>query len=99
MADYVHTPGDILLHEFMEHLGISEEQLAEAIDQPVFLIHDIVHYDWPIDGDMAWRLSKALGTTPEFWATLQAVYMVKRKEPRGLDEVKCLVPEEEKRDD
>ena len=37
------TPGEILLEEFLEPLGVSQNKLARDIDVPVGRINDIVH--------------------------------------------------------
>jgi addiction module HigA family antidote len=34
-----------------------------------------------VTSETAWLLSKALGTTPEFWANLQTVYDLARSRP------------------
>ena len=40
---------------------------------------------------MAWRLGKALGTTPEFWANLQADHDLLTFDPSTLDDIRPLV--------
>lgn len=94
---YIQTPGDILLHEFMEPLGISEEQLAKAIRKRVSVVHDVITDKVIIGSDISLLLSKALGTTPEFWVNLQATYFVQTCAMYQLDEVPCLVPDEIKK--
>lgn len=70
-------PGEILLKEFMEPLGISQNKLARDIDVPVTRISDIVHGKRGITTDTALRLAVYFGTTPEFWANLQTRYDLK----------------------
>ena len=41
--DYVSTPGEVLLEEFLEPRGISQYRLAKAIHKPQSAISDIVH--------------------------------------------------------
>lgn len=71
------TPGEILLKEFMEPLGISQNKLARDIDVPVTRISDIVHGRRSITTDTALRLGVYFGTTPEFWINLQTRYHLK----------------------
>jgi addiction module HigA family antidote len=66
------TPGEILLKEFIEPLGISQNRLARDLDVPVTRISDIVHGKRGISPDTALRLAIYFGTTPEFWLNLQA---------------------------
>lgn len=40
---------------------------------------------------MAWRLGKALDTTPDFWANLQADYDLLTFDPSTLDDIRPLV--------
>ena len=40
---------------------------------------------------MAWRLGKALDTTPDFWVNLQADYDLLTFDPSTLDDIRPLV--------
>jgi antitoxin HigA-1 len=71
------TPGEILLKEFMEPLGISQNKLARDIDVPVGRINDIIRRKRAITPDTAIRFSIYFGTTPEFWINLQTRYDLK----------------------
>ena len=55
------TPGEILLTEFLEPLGITQYRLAQAIGVPQTRISEIVHGKRAITTETALRLSKALG--------------------------------------
>ena len=72
------TPGEILLKEFLEPLGISQNKLARDIDVPITRVNDIIHGKRGITADTALRLGAYFGTTPEFWLNLQARYDLKR---------------------
>lgn len=65
-------PGEILKHEFLEPLGVSAIGLAKAIGVPRTRIERLVKEQTGVTPDTALRLSKALGTTPEFWIDMQA---------------------------
>lgn len=67
-------PGEVLLEEFLEPLGISQYQLAKAIGAPPRRINEIVHGKCAIGPDTALRLSQALGTSDRFWLNLQIRY-------------------------
>jgi addiction module HigA family antidote len=67
-------PGEILLTEFLEPLGVSQYQLAKAVDVPARRINEIVHGQRRISADTALRLSRYLGTSERFWLNLQARY-------------------------
>ena len=40
---YISTPGEILLEEFLQPLGISQYRLAKAIGRPQSAVSDIVN--------------------------------------------------------
>lgn len=65
-------PGEILLAEFLEPLGISQNALARAANVPPRRINEIVLGKRSITADTAVRLAAALGTTERFWLGLQA---------------------------
>lgn len=67
-------PGEILLTEFLEPLGISQNQLARDIDVPVSRIAAIVKGERTITADTALRLGKYFGTSPEMWQRLQSAF-------------------------
>lgn len=75
MADFEPThPGEILLTEFLEPMGISQYRIAKAIDVPPRRINEIVHGKRGISADTALRLSRALGLTDMFFINMQAHY-------------------------
>lgn len=65
-------PGEILLAEFLEPLGISQNALARAADVPPRRINEIVLGKRSITADTAVRLAATLGTSERFWLGLQA---------------------------
>jgi addiction module HigA family antidote len=67
-------PGEILRFEFMEPLGISQNQLARDLDVPVARVSELVHGQRSITADTALRLEKYLGVSAQFWLNLQSRY-------------------------
>ncbi len=90
-SDYISTPGEILLEEFLIPLGISQYRLAKAIHKPQSAISDIVNGRRSISTEMAYLLSRALGTTPEFWLNLEKTYQLKTFDQSALVDVTVLV--------
>lgn len=64
-------PGEILLAEFLQPLGVTQHQVAVSIDVPPRRINEIVHGKRRITADTALRLSRYFGTTDRFWLNLQ----------------------------
>ena len=69
-------PGEVLLEEFIEPLGITQHKVAVAIGVPPRRINEIVHGKRRITADTALRLSRYFGTTDLFWINLQNRYDV-----------------------
>ncbi len=67
-------PGEILLEEFLNPLGVSQYQLAKDISVPPRRINEIVHGQRSITADTALRLARYFGTSERFWLNLQSRY-------------------------
>ena len=65
-------PGEILLHDFMEPLGLSQSALAQAIGVTPIRVNHIVRGQRSITADTALRLSCYFGTRPGWWLDLQS---------------------------
>jgi antitoxin HigA-1 len=64
-------PGEVLLEEYLEPLGVTQHRLAVAINVPPRRINEIVHGKRRITADTALRLARYFGTTERFWLNLQ----------------------------
>ena len=85
-------PGEILLEEFLEPLGVSQYQLAKAVSVPARRINEIVH-GRRISADTALRLARYFGTSERFWINLQARYDLEVEKDRlggALDDIQPL---------
>jgi addiction module HigA family antidote len=72
---YVTTsPGEMLAKEFLEPLGLSQNQIAMDIRVPATRIGDIVRGKRAITPDTALRLARFFGNSPEFWLNLQQLH-------------------------
>jgi antitoxin HigA-1 len=67
-------PGNVLKSEFLDRLGIPADEFAESIGIPPARIREILSGRRAISADTATRLADRLGTTPQFWVTLQTNY-------------------------
>lgn len=67
-------PGEILLEEFIEPLGLSQYRLSKDISVPPRRINEIVHGKRGISADTALRLARYFATTERFWLNLQMRY-------------------------
>lgn len=67
-------PGEVLLEEFLEPMGISRYRLAKDVSVPPRRINEIVHRKRAVTADTALRLARYFGTTERFWLNLQTQY-------------------------
>jgi antitoxin HigA-1 len=85
-------PGEILMEDFIEGFGITQNRLAVSIGVPPRRINEIVHGKRGITADTAIRLARYFGTSEEFWMNLQSHYEL-RTERRALrDQVAAITP-------
>lgn len=68
------SPGEILLHEFLEPMGITQYRLAKEISVPQRRIGEIIAGKRAITVDTGLRLAKFFGLSDTFWIGLQVDY-------------------------
>ena len=67
-------PGEILIEEFLQPMGISQNKISREIGVPPRRINKIVQGKRAIAADTASRLAKYFGASQSFWMGLQADY-------------------------
>ncbi len=67
-------PGEVIYEDLILTTGISIHRLAMDLRVPANRIGEIVQGERAISADTALRLSRYLGTSPEFWLGLQSDY-------------------------
>lgn len=83
-------PGEILLRDFLEPMGVSQRELADAIHVPYQRINEIVNGKRGITPSTALRLEKFFGNSSEFWLNLQQswdLYHVLKEEREELETI------------
>jgi addiction module HigA family antidote len=73
MKNPVH-PGKIVRHDCLEPLGLSVTEGARVLRVTRQALNNLVNGKAGISPEMAIRLSKAFGSTPETWLQVQAAY-------------------------
>ncbi|HEX3780685.1 MAG TPA: HigA family addiction module antitoxin [Pseudonocardiaceae bacterium] len=87
-------PGEILMEEYLEPLGVTQHHLAVEIGVPPRRINEIVHGKRGISADTALRLARFFGTSERFWLNLQSRYDLEREKDRlagALDRIHPLL--------
>src|SRR5690554_7272 len=67
-------PGEFILATYMEPFGLSCRYLAARLDVSPSTLSRLLKQQSGISPEMALRLSKALGRTPESWLAMQDIY-------------------------
>lgn len=67
-------PGEVLLEDFLNPLGLSQYRLAKGLSVPPRRINEIVLAKRAVTADTALRLARFFGTSDRFWLNLQAAY-------------------------
>ena len=79
-------PGEVLLKEFLEPMGITAYRLSKETAIPQTRISQILKGKRRITADTAIRFERFFGTTAKFWLNLQASYDVEEALKANEDE-------------
>src|SRR6266446_4332215 len=64
-------PGEILREDVLLAAGLTQDKLARLLGVSRRTVSEILHERRPVTTDMAHRLARAFGTSPEMWLGLQ----------------------------
>jgi addiction module HigA family antidote len=64
-------PGEILREDVLPELGLTQGEFADLLQVSRRTVNEILGEKRPVTVDMAHRLARALGTSPDVWLTLQ----------------------------
>lgn len=84
-------PGEVLLADFLEPLGLSQYRLARDLSVPPRRINEIVHGTRAVSADTALRLARYFSTSERFWLNLQARYDLEVERDRLGDRLEAEV--------
>ena len=85
-------PGEVLMEDFIEGFGITQNKLAVAIGVPPRHINEIVHGKRAVTADTALRLGKHFGVPAQFWLNLQTQYALDVAEDRLSMQIDAITP-------
>ncbi|PYQ92616.1 MAG: addiction module antidote protein, HigA family [Acidobacteria bacterium] len=71
-------PGEMLLEEFLNPLRLTQVAAAEQMQIPLNRLNEIIRGRRGVTADTAIRLSRLLGTSPEFWMNLQSTWDISK---------------------
>ena len=88
------TPGEVLKEEFLIPLGMTQQELADAIGISRVRVNNIINGKRSITPDTAFRLARFFNTTPEFWISLQTsvdLWMAKKEYKRKYSKIQPVI--------
>ena len=83
-------PGEMLLEEFLQPMGLSQQFLATAINLPIATVEAVVSGQQGITPGIALRLAKFFEMSADFWMTLQLrwdLYQAQQEEAEALAKI------------
>ncbi len=83
-------PGAMLREEFLDPLGITQRELADAILVPYQRVNEIINEKRGITPNTALRLAKYFGNTPGFWMNLQLRFDLYQAQRADNEEIKSI---------
>jgi len=86
-------PGEMLLEEFLNPMGITQRELAEKIHVPYQRVNEIINKRRGITPSTALRLAKLFRVSEDFWMNLQLrwdLYRARLNESKALRDIRPL---------
>lgn len=84
-------PGEIIREFYLEPLGVTVTDAAKSLGVSRNAFSELLNGRTGVSPEMAYRLSKAFGRTPESWLNLQTMYdLAKVRERAERLEVKVI---------
>jgi len=84
----------MLLEEFLEPMGVTQRELAEAIHVPCQRVNEIVNKKRGITPSTALRLAKFFRVSEDFWLSLQLrwdLYKARKSEAKEIKSIRPIV--------
>lgn len=84
-------PGEMLLEEFLEPMGITQQELADRIHVPYQRVNELVNGRRGVTPSTALRLAEFFGMTPGYWMNLQLrwdLYHARQAEAKELQSIR-----------
>jgi antitoxin HigA-1 len=84
-------PGEMLLEEFLMPMGLTQQELADAIHVPYQRVNELVKGKRGMTPSTALRLAKFFEVSADFWMTLQLrwdLYHAQQIEAQELEKIR-----------
>jgi antitoxin HigA-1 len=84
-------PGEFL-RETLEELALTQAAFADALGVSPMRVSHVLKGDRPVTAELALRLARALGQTPQYWLNLQTSYDLKIAQTELKDSLDAVRP-------
>jgi addiction module HigA family antidote len=85
-------PGEMLREDFLPEFGLSVASFAEAIGVSRQTVNELIRERRAVSPEMALRLSRFFGNSPEFWLNAQRAVDLWKAERSMKREIKRISP-------
>ena len=82
-------PGEFL-KEIVDELGLSQIALAQALGISTMRVSHVLKGSRPVTAELALRLGRVMGQTPQYWLNIQASYDLKLAQLANQDSLSGL---------
>jgi len=80
-------PGAILREDVLPELGMTQTELARRLGVSRLTVSELLHERRRVSPEMAARLGRLLGTSPESWLAMQSAVDLWEIEQAGVEDV------------
>ncbi len=82
-------PGEYL-REILDDMALTQAALADAIGVSAMRVSHVLKGDRPVTAELALRLGRAFGQTPQYWLNLQSTYDLKVAQAEMQESLKAV---------
>ncbi|WP_138511987.1 HigA family addiction module antitoxin [Rhodoferax bucti] len=82
-------PGEYL-REILDDMALTQSALADALGVSPMRISHLLKGDRPVTAELALRLGRAFGQTPQYWLNLQSNYDLKTTEAAMKESIQAV---------
>lgn len=85
-------PGEMLLEEYLNPMGVTQRELADALHVPYQRINEIINGRRGMTPSTALRLAKFFGMSADFWMNLQLRWDLFHTRQNEAKEIQAIQP-------
>lgn len=82
-------PGEYL-REILDDMALTQAALADALGVSAMRVSHLLKGDRPVTAELALRLGRAFGQTPQYWLNLQGAYDLKVAEAEMKESIQAV---------